>query len=103
MERSLHNNLAPLTVHGRSSGRFHTTPVTVLERGDQRWVAAIFGEVAPNAASRLAAWFLCHYLGVTPDASLDQFVAAAQRHPVFQLRESSGGAYGDSTHDRRQA
>jgi deazaflavin-dependent oxidoreductase (nitroreductase family) len=37
--------LALLTVRGRSSGRFHTMPVAVLERGGQRWVAAIFGEV----------------------------------------------------------
>jgi deazaflavin-dependent oxidoreductase (nitroreductase family) len=122
--------LALLTVRGRSSGRLHTTPVAVLERGGQRWVAAMFGEVgwthnlraagqailtrgrsrtpvgvqeltpeaagqvikdavAPDAASRLAAWVLRRYLRVTPDSSLNELVAAAQRHPVFQLRESS--------------
>ena len=135
--------LALLTVRGRATGRLHTTPVAVLDRGGHRWVAAIFGEVswtrnlraageailtqgrrrtavgaleltpeaagqvlkaavAPDASSRLAAWVLRRSLGVTPDASLNEFVAAAQRHPVFRLRESSRIARRDSTTARRQ-
>ena len=34
-----------LTVRGRVSGRPHTTPVTLVEEGGQRWLVAPYGEV----------------------------------------------------------
>lgn len=46
--------------------------------------------LAPDAASRLIAAFLRRYLAVAPDASLNDFVTAARRHPVFELRGSAG-------------
>jgi deazaflavin-dependent oxidoreductase (nitroreductase family) len=37
--------LVLLTVRGRASGQPRTTPVALLEREDQRWLVATFGEV----------------------------------------------------------
>src|SRR5690348_18461659 len=34
-----------LTVRGRKSGQPHTVPVTVIERGRQRWLVAPYGVV----------------------------------------------------------
>lgn len=34
-----------LTVKGRKTGRLYTTPVTLVERGRQRWLVAPYGEV----------------------------------------------------------
>jgi len=35
-----------LTVHGRATGKPHTTPVVPVRDGDRTWVVAPFGEVA---------------------------------------------------------
>jgi hypothetical protein len=35
-----------LTVRGRRSGRLCSTPVTLLEQGDRRWLVAPYGEVS---------------------------------------------------------
>ena len=35
-----------LTVRGRRSGRLYSTPVTLVEERDQRWLVAPYGEVA---------------------------------------------------------
>jgi deazaflavin-dependent oxidoreductase (nitroreductase family) len=34
-----------LTVRGRRSGRSHTTPVTLVEEGHERWLVAPYGDV----------------------------------------------------------
>src|SRR5881398_174268 len=34
-----------LSVAGRRSGKIHTTPVTLVEQGGQRWLVAPYGEV----------------------------------------------------------
>jgi deazaflavin-dependent oxidoreductase (nitroreductase family) len=34
-----------LSVAGRRSGKIHTTPVTLVEEGGQRWLVAPYGEV----------------------------------------------------------
>ncbi len=34
-----------LSVRGRKSGRTYTTPVTLVERGNDRWLVAPYGEV----------------------------------------------------------
>jgi deazaflavin-dependent oxidoreductase (nitroreductase family) len=34
-----------LSVKGRRSGKIHTTPVTLIEEGGQRWLVAPYGEV----------------------------------------------------------
>jgi deazaflavin-dependent oxidoreductase (nitroreductase family) len=109
-----------LTVRGRTSGRPHSTPVTLIENGE-RWLVAPYGEVGwvrnvraagevtlarrgrserlrvEEAAPGQAAPVLKRYLrmavvvrpffDVRPDASLEEFEAEADRHPVFRLRE----------------
>jgi deazaflavin-dependent oxidoreductase (nitroreductase family) len=35
-----------LTVHGRRSGTRYSTPVTLIEEGTNRWLVALYGEVA---------------------------------------------------------
>jgi deazaflavin-dependent oxidoreductase (nitroreductase family) len=35
-----------LTVRGRRSGQLHTTPVTLIEHGAERWLVAPYGAVA---------------------------------------------------------
>jgi deazaflavin-dependent oxidoreductase (nitroreductase family) len=35
-----------LTVRGRRSGQLYSTPVTLMEKGGQRWLVAPYGEVA---------------------------------------------------------
>ncbi|HEV8438963.1 MAG TPA: nitroreductase family deazaflavin-dependent oxidoreductase [Methylomirabilota bacterium] len=35
-----------LTVRGRRSGKLHSTPVTLVEEGDGRWLVAPYGETA---------------------------------------------------------
>lgn len=35
-----------LTVRGRRSGRLYSTPVTLVEQGDRRWLVAPYGEVS---------------------------------------------------------
>jgi hypothetical protein len=32
------------TVRGRRTGRFHSTPVTLIEEPGQRWIVAPYGE-----------------------------------------------------------
>jgi deazaflavin-dependent oxidoreductase (nitroreductase family) len=44
-------NIAPkgyhlLTVQGRKSGKLYSTPVALVEEGDQRWLVSPYGEVA---------------------------------------------------------
>jgi deazaflavin-dependent oxidoreductase (nitroreductase family) len=34
-----------LTTRGRTSGRLHSTPVTLVEHGGERWLVAPYGEV----------------------------------------------------------
>ena len=35
-----------LTVDGRRTGRPHTTPISVVQRGSERWLVAPYGEVS---------------------------------------------------------
>jgi deazaflavin-dependent oxidoreductase (nitroreductase family) len=44
-------NLAPkgyylLTIQGRKSGKLYSTPVALVEQGNQRWLVSPYGEVA---------------------------------------------------------
>src|SRR5690242_15480458 len=34
-----------LSIAGRRSGKIHTTPITLVEQGGQRWLVAPYGEV----------------------------------------------------------
>jgi deazaflavin-dependent oxidoreductase (nitroreductase family) len=50
MQTLIHLNLAPkgmhiLTVQGRKSGRLYSTPVTLVEGENQRWLVSPYGEV----------------------------------------------------------
>jgi deazaflavin-dependent oxidoreductase (nitroreductase family) len=43
-----------LTVRGRRSGTLYSTPVTLAEKADQRWLVAPYGEVAWVRNARVA-------------------------------------------------
>ena len=97
-----------LTVAGRRSGAPRTTPVTLVEEGDQRWVVAPYGEVAwvrnlraagkatlsrgwrtdpirvREIASDEAAPVLKMYVTRLP-ITRPYFDAEAPRHPVFAI------------------
>jgi deazaflavin-dependent oxidoreductase (nitroreductase family) len=45
-----------LTVPGRRSGRPQTTPVTLVEVGQERWLVAPYGEVGWVRNARAAGW-----------------------------------------------
>ncbi|MEI7845257.1 MAG: nitroreductase family deazaflavin-dependent oxidoreductase [Chloroflexota bacterium] len=118
-------NMAPkgthiLSVQGRKSGRLYSTPVSLIEEKDQRWLVSPYGEVswvqnaraaeyvtftrgrktervsivevqskesAPILKKYLARYSITQpYFGVSPDATLDAFIAEAPRHPVFRLQ-----------------
>jgi deazaflavin-dependent oxidoreductase (nitroreductase family) len=65
-------------------GRSRAT-VDALELVSEAAGRVLKDAVAPAATPHLVAWVLRRYLRVTPGASLDEFVAAAQGRPVFQL------------------
>lgn len=59
MKTLIRLNLAPkgmhiLTVQGRKSGRFYSTPVTLVEDGAQRWLVAPYGEMPWVQNARVA-------------------------------------------------
>jgi deazaflavin-dependent oxidoreductase (nitroreductase family) len=43
-----------LTVRGHKSGRLYSTPVTLVEDGDRRWLVALYGEVGWVRNARVA-------------------------------------------------
>ena len=50
VNRMIHWNIAPprtylLTVRGRKTGKPYSTPVTLVEEDDQRWLVAPYGQV----------------------------------------------------------
>jgi deazaflavin-dependent oxidoreductase (nitroreductase family) len=107
-----------LTVHGRKSGRSHSTPATLLEENGNRWLVAPYGEVgwiknvraagratltrnrkcetvsiaelSPLDAAPVLKKYISQYpitrpfFDVTPQSSIEDFVAEAPRHPCFE-------------------
>lgn len=45
-----------LSVRGRKTGRVHSTPVTLVEDGKDRWLVAPYGEVVWVRNARVAGW-----------------------------------------------
>lgn len=108
-----------LTTRGRKTGRPRTTPVTVVDHGDERWLVAPYGAVswvlnirttdrvalcrrrethhyeAREVSFQEAGPILKEYLGIaratrpyfraSKDSTVDDFIAEADRHPVFAL------------------
>ncbi len=82
-----------LSVAGRRSGKIHTTPVTLVEQGGQRWVTIV--ELGPQESAPVLKEYLKRvptvrpYFDATPDSPLEAFVAEAARHPVFRISEGA--------------
>jgi deazaflavin-dependent oxidoreductase (nitroreductase family) len=108
-----------LTVRGRTTGRAHSTPVTLVEDRGQRWLVAPYGEVgwvrnarAAGQATLSRGWrsetvritevdavdagpvlkryatevaITRPFFAARHDASVEAFVAEANRHPVFRI------------------
>jgi len=108
-----------LTTRGRRTGLPRTTPVTLVEENQQRWLVAPYGPVSwvhnARAAGRVslrrgrdrreytirelpaaeAGPILKRYIGfagatrpffqASKDSPVDDFIAEADRHPVFAL------------------
>ncbi|MFI7545049.1 nitroreductase family deazaflavin-dependent oxidoreductase [Actinoplanes sp. NPDC049599] len=114
-----------LTTTGRKTGRSRTTPVTLVEHGERRWLVAPYGPVSwvlnARAAGRVvlrrrgqhldctvrevsaeeAGPVLKEYIALarptrryfhaTLDAPVEEFIAEAARHPVFELTREARG------------
>jgi deazaflavin-dependent oxidoreductase (nitroreductase family) len=119
-----------MTTVGRKTGQLRTTPVTIVEWNDRRWLVAPYGPVSWVHNARAAGWVrlrrrgrstdytireagpeeagpvLKQYVGISKptrpyfrashDAPVEQFIAEADQHPVFELtpvpRGPAGGA-----------
>ena len=74
-----------LTVRGRRSGRFHSTPVSVMEINGQRWLVAPYGtrDWVKNArAARQVTLSRCGYSEV---ATVEEEHEPARCAPVLKL------------------
>ena len=114
-----------LTVHGRKTGRAYSTPVRLVEEGQERWLVAPYGEVGwvrnarasgevelsrsrstetlqgqelgPEQAAPVLKRYLQSdsvvrpFFDVTPQSTIEEFVAEAPRHPVFHLAARPAG------------
>lgn len=114
-----------MTTVGRKTGLPRTTPVTLVEREDRRWLVAPYGAVSWVHNAHAAGWVTLHrrghhvrcavrevgpeeagpvlkeyvglarptrpYFDAAPDAPVEQFVAEAGRHPVFELTVEPDG------------
>ena len=119
-----------LTVPGRRTGRPMSTPVTLVEEGETRWLVAPYGAVPwvlnARAAGQVrlrrgrdrrdytlrqlpaaqAGPILQRYIRIAPatrpyfqaskDSPVGDFIAEADRHPVFELIPLSEASAGDS-------
>lgn len=91
-----------LTVPGRKSGKLYSTPVALVEEGDQRWLVSPYGEVAWLRNARAAGQVMLSRGGKTetvkiveqgPEASapvLKQYLAKEGiTQPYFDARPNS--------------
>jgi deazaflavin-dependent oxidoreductase (nitroreductase family) len=81
--RNLRAAGAGILTHGR-----RRQAVVAVELSPQAAGPVLKDAVAPHSASRMIAAVLRRYLDVAPDASLNDFITEARRHPVFELSGS---------------
>jgi deazaflavin-dependent oxidoreductase (nitroreductase family) len=72
-----------LTVEGRKSGRRYSTPVTLVEDGDERWLVAPYGERNWVKNARAAGWVELGRAGKTERLQVTQ-ADAAEAGPVLR-------------------
>jgi F420H(2)-dependent quinone reductase len=91
-----------LTVRGRRSGLPRTSPVAFLELGERSLLQAASGDVewvGTLRGSRLVRWVVgpldrpplavLDSFRVRVDTTVDEYIGAARRQPVFELRRPS--------------
>jgi deazaflavin-dependent oxidoreductase (nitroreductase family) len=66
-------------------------PVVALELAPEAAGPVLRDVLTPYLRSRLGASFLHSFYDLRADAPLNDFIHEAQRHPVFELRESRAG------------
>ena len=76
VRRLVNTPLAPphtylLTVRGRKTGRPHSTPVYLIEHGDERWLVAPYGQVGWVKNARVAGEVTLSRRGRTASAALE--------------------------------
>lgn len=77
MTRMIRWNIAPartylLTVRGRKTGKPYSTPVTLVEKEDKRWLVAPFGEVNWVKNARAAGEVSLFRSGVTETCKIQE-------------------------------
>ena len=72
-----------LTVEGRKSGRRYSTPVTLVEEGDRRWLVAPYGERNWVKNARTAGWVELSRAGKSERLRVTE-VEAAEAGPVLR-------------------
>ena len=78
---NLHAAGEGILTHGR-----RREAVTVVERSSEAAGRVLKEVLGPRLASPMRGFVLRRTLDVAPDASLDDFIDEARRHPVFELR-----------------
>lgn len=73
-----------LTVPGRKSGKFYSIPVTLVEKGDQRWLVAPYGEVNWVRNARAAGWQVTLARGGHSETVSITELGLEERAPVLQ-------------------
>jgi deazaflavin-dependent oxidoreductase (nitroreductase family) len=73
-----------ILTHGR-----RREAVTAVELSPEQAGPVLKEVLGPRLASPVGGFVLRRTLDVAPDASLDEFISEARRHPVFELRSSS--------------
>ena len=72
-----------LTVEGRTTGRHYSTPVTLVEDGDKRWLVAPYGERNWVKNARAAGWVELSRAGKTERLRVTE-LADVEAGPVLR-------------------
>jgi deazaflavin-dependent oxidoreductase (nitroreductase family) len=80
-----------LTTIGRKTGRPRSTPVTLVEKGDQRWLVAPYGPVSWVLNARAAGKVSIGRRGRAHDFTIEE-LSAEQAGPILQEYLKIAGA-----------
>ncbi len=87
-----------LITRGRKTGRLHTNPVVLVEQDGRPWLVAPYREVGPDEAGPILKRYIAiasatrPYFRANNNSPVEDFIAEAHRHPVFQLTPLSKDA-----------
>lgn len=73
-----------LTTRGRRTGRPHTTPVVVVERGGRRWLVAPYGAVAWVHNARAAGEVVLRRRGTSVRCVIREVTSAEEAAPLLK-------------------